>query len=139
MDRPPFKVIADSMLLDIARNLPEKDVDLISIGLSPRQIHLWGEDILTATKRGVGAPLVKREQTKRPSEAVIRRLEKLKAWRKKLAAEIKVESDIVLPKKFLGILSENPPKSLNELKSIMKDSPNRFRRYGDQIYRLIGG
>lgn len=139
MDRPPFKVIADSTLLDIARNLPEKDVDLISIGLSPRQIHLWGEDILTAIKRGVGAPLVKREQSKRPSEAVIRRLEKLKTWRKKAAAEIKVESDIVLPKKFLSILSENPPKSLNELKSIMKNSPNRFGMYGDQIYRLIGG
>jgi len=139
MDRPPFKVIADSTLLDIARNLPEKDVDLISIGLSPRQIHLWGEDILTAIKRGVGAPLVRREQAKRPSEAVVRRLEKLKTWRKKVAAEIKVESDVVLPKKFLGILAENPPKSLNELKSIMKDSPNRFGRYGDQIYRLIGG
>jgi len=139
MDRPPFKVMPDSMLLNIARNLPEKDVDLISIGLSPRQIHLWGEDILVAIKRGVDAPLVKREQAKRPSEAVIRRLEKLKTWRKKAAAEIKVESDIVLPKRFLSILSESPPKSLNELQSIMKDSPSRFGKYGGQIYRLIGG
>ena len=139
MDRPSFKVMSDSILLDIARNLPEKDVDLISIGLSPRQIRLWGDAILMAIKRGVDVPLVKREQTKRPSDAVIKRLEKLKTWRKKVAAEIKVESDIVLPKKFLSTLSENPPKSLGELKSIMKDSPNRFDKYGDQIYRLIGG
>jgi ribonuclease D len=139
MNRPSFKVMSDSVLLDIARNLPEKDVDLITIGLSPRQIRLWGDAILTATKRGADVPLVKREQAKRPNDAVIKRLEKLKTWRKKVAAEIKVESDIVLPKKFLSVLSENPPKSLNELKLVMKDSPNRFSKYGDQIYHLIGG
>jgi len=139
MDRPPFKVIADSMLLDIARNLPEKDVDLAAVGLSSRQINLWGRDILTATRRGVNAPLVHREQAKRPSDAVVRRLEKLKAWRKKVGEEMKVESDIILPKKIVGVLCENPPKALSELESVMKDSPNRFGRYGEQIYRLIGG
>jgi len=139
MDRPPFKVIADSVLLDIARNLPEKDVDLVAVGLSPRQINLWGRDILMATKRGVNAPLVMREQTKRPSDAVVKRLEKLKAWRKKLAAENKVESDIILPKKFLTVLAENPPKDLDDLMSIMQKSPTRFQQYGSIIYGLIGG
>ena len=52
MNRPPFKVLSDTMLLEIARNLPEKDVDLAGIGLSAKQIDLWGRDILTATKRG---------------------------------------------------------------------------------------
>jgi ribonuclease D len=138
MDRPPFKVVSDSMLLQIAHNLPEKDVDLAGIGLSPRQIRLWGGDILTATRRGLEAPLVKREQAKRPNDAVLRRLEKLKNWRKKVAEEMKVESDIVLPKVYMNTLAENPPKSPEELKSIMRESPTRFDRYGDQIFRLIG-
>ena len=56
-----------------------------------------------------------------------------------MAEEMKVESDIILPKSFLNILSEYPPKNLDELKSIMRDSPNRFATYGDQIYSLIGG
>ncbi len=139
MDRPSFKVIADSMLLDIARNLPEKDVDLAAVGLSPRQIRLWGDDILMAIRRGLNAPLVNREQAKRPSDAVIRRLEKLKVWRKKLAAEIKVDSDIILPKMYLNMLAENPPKDLKELESVMRESPTRFDKYGIQIYSLIGG
>jgi len=139
LDRPVFKVISDDILLDIARKLPEKDVDLAGIGLSTKQINLWGSDILKAMRRGVEAPLVKREQAKRPSDALLRRLEKLKVWRKKLAKEMSVESDIVLPKPYLNILAENPPKNLQELQVVMNQSPSRFEKYGTEIYRLIGG
>ena len=139
LDRPAFKVVSDDMLLDIARSLPEKDVDLAGIGLSLKQIHLWGRDILAAAKRGVDAPLVKREQPRRPSDAVLRRIEKLKNWRKNLAREQAVESDIILPKLYLGMLAENPPKSLKDLEQVMSNSPTRFALYGTQIYRLIGG
>ena len=38
MDRPPFKVIANHILLDIAKNIPEKDVDLAALGLSQNRI-----------------------------------------------------------------------------------------------------
>lgn len=138
LDRPIFKVIGDDMLLDIARKLPEKDVDLSGVGLSPKQIKLWGPEILVATRRGVEAPLVKREQPRRPSDAVLRRLEKLKIWRKKVARELSVESDVVLPKMYLGMLSENPPGSLKDLEIAMHRSPTRFQKYGAEIYRLIG-
>ena len=139
MNRPVFKVISDDMLLDIARSLPQKDVDLAGIGLSPKQIRLWGGDILSALKRGVEAPLVEREQAKRPNDATLRRLEKLKSWRKKVAQEFSVESDIILPKIYLNVLADKPPKSLHELELIMHDSPTRFDRYSAQIYRLLGG
>ncbi|HSO11790.1 MAG TPA: ribonuclease D [Anaerolineales bacterium] len=139
MDRPPFKVIPDSILLDIAKNIPEKDVDLAGIGLSPKQIQLWGGQILAATKRGAEIPLVKREQAERPKDAVLKRLDRLKMWRKKVAEEMKVESDIILPKNYLYMLAEHPPKDVEALKSAMSESPFRFDRYGDLIYRLIGG
>src|SRR5688572_775919 len=138
MNRPPFKVLSDSMLLEIARNLPEKEVDLGGIGLSAKQIDLWGRDILTATKRGIEAPLVKRGQARRPNDATLKRLDKLKTWRKKLAEQMGVESDIILPRIYLNTLAENPPKSIRELESIMADSPWRFSHYGTQIYGLLG-
>jgi len=139
MNRPPFKVIPDKVLLDIAQNLPEKDVDLAALGLSQKQIHLWGGQILAASRRGAANPLVRAEQAKRPKEAVIRRLDKLKAWRKKVAQEMKVESDIVLPKGLLNTLAEHPPKDMAELQSVMHESPFRFEKYGEQIYKLVGG
>lgn len=139
LDRPAFKVISDDMLLDIARNLPEKDVDLAGIGMSTRQIHLWGDQILSAMRRGLSAPLVKPEQPKRPNDAALKRLEKLKNWRKKIAKELSVESDIILPKVYLNKLAENPPRNLKELEKVMSKTPTRFAKYGTQIYNLIGG
>ena len=139
LDRPVFKVIGDDMLLDIARNVTEKDVDLAGIGLSPKQIKMWGDDILAATRRGAENPLVKREQARRPNDALLRRLEKLKVWRKKIAGEMSVESDIILPKFYLTLLAENPPKNIAELEKAMRKSPTRFQKYGAEIYRLIGG
>lgn len=139
MDRPSFKVIPDAVLLDIARNIPEKDVDLAGIGLSQKQIHLWGGQILAAARRGAAMPLVKREQTERPKDSVLKRLDKLKTWRRKVGEEMKVESDIVLPRNFLQTLAEQPPKDMEELKNVMSDSPYRFETYGSQIFKLLGG
>ena len=139
LDRPVFKVISDDILLDIARKLPEKDVDLAGIGLSTKQIQLWGRDILAATRRGVESPPVKREQAQRPSDALLKRLEKLKVWRKKVAKEMSVESDIILPKTLVNSLAEKPPKNLQELETALSGTPTRFGKYGVELYRLIGG
>jgi ribonuclease D len=139
MDRPPFKVVDDDTLLAIVRNPPEKDVDLAAIGLTPKQIRLWGDEILAAVKRGNEAPLVEREHVRRPSDAMLRRLEKLKNWRKTRAKELGVESDVVLPKVYLNSLAENPPRGLEDLRSILVDSPWRYQQYGAQLLKLLGG
>jgi ribonuclease D len=139
MDRPPFKVVDDDTLLAIARNVPEKDVDLAGIGMTPKQIRLWGHDILSAVKRGVTAPLVVREQIRRPNDAILRRLEKLKNWRKTMAKEAGVESDVILPKVYLNPLAESAPKSIEDIRSILADSPWRSQQYGAQILKILGG
>jgi ribonuclease D len=100
---------------------------------------LWGEEILVAVKRGIEAPLVEREQVRRPSDAMLRRLEKLKNWRKTKAKELGVESDVVLPKVYLNSLAENPPKNLDDLKSLLVDSPWRFQQYAAQLLKIVGG
>lgn len=139
MDRPPFKVLDDDMLLSIARNVPEKDVDLAGIGLSAKQIRLWGSEILAAARRGVESPLITREQIRRPNEPMLRRLEKLKNWRKTLAKDMGVESDVILPKVYLNPLAENPPRTIEDLKLILGDSSWRFHQYGTQILKILGG
>jgi hypothetical protein len=40
---------------------------------------------------------------------------------------------------YLNKLAEHPPRSLQELETIMRESPTRFSNYGEQIYRLLGG
>jgi ribonuclease D len=138
LDRPVFKVVDDDTLLAMARSQPAHKVDLAAMGLSSKQIKLWGDDLLEAIVRGVNAPFVKREPPKVPNDAVLRRLEKLKAWRKKVAEKLEVEPDIVLPKRHLSVLSETPPSSEGDLESIMVDSPTRFSVYGGQLLKLVG-
>ena len=138
LNRPTFKVISDDILLAMARKLPANGEALIEIGLSPKQVRLWGNGLLTAIARGSEAPLMKREQAQRPSDAILKRLDRLKTWRKNAAQKMNVESDIVLPKRYLNTLAENPPKNLHELESVMFNSPWRFRQYGTQILSLLG-
>ncbi|MBL8090061.1 MAG: ribonuclease D [Anaerolineales bacterium] len=138
LNRPPYKVVMDDVFIALAKNPPEKKVDLSAAGLSEKQIRLWGDMILGAIKHGSESPLVVRKQAERKQDAVLRRLEKIKVWRKNLGLEMKVESDIILPKPYLSLLSENPPKSLEDLSLLMKDSPARFEKFGEQILKALG-
>lgn len=138
LDRPPYKVVMDDVLILLAKNPPEAKVDLSAAGLSEKQIRLWGDMVLSAIKHGSEAPLVERKQAERKNDAVLRRLEKLKVWRKKIGIDLKVESDIILPKPYLAVLSETPPKDMAELEVLMKDAPARFEQFGAQILKTLG-
>ncbi|MCB9110980.1 MAG: ribonuclease D [Anaerolineales bacterium] len=138
LDRPPYKVVMDDILITLAKNPPEAKVDLSAAGLSEKQIRLWGDMILGSIRHGMGAQLVERRQPERKEDAVLRRLEKLKVWRKKIGVDMKVESDIILPKHYLAILSENPPRNLMDLELLMKDAPARYEKFGTQILKTLG-
>jgi ribonuclease D len=136
MDRPPFKVLEDDRLLAIARAAPSSLDELKEAGLTPKQLQYWGEPILEAVGRGQTNPPVKRVVPQRPDDAYLKRLEKLKAWRKKAAAEMDVESDVVLPRPLLLALAERGP---GDVSLIMESSPWRMQHFGEQILKALGG
>ncbi|HQX02249.1 MAG TPA: HRDC domain-containing protein, partial [Anaerolineales bacterium] len=138
LNRPPYKVIMDDVFVLMSKNPPENKVDLSAMGLSEKQIGLWGDSVLAAVRRGIDAPLVERKQAEAKNDAVLRRLEKLKLWRKNIGLEMGVESDIILPKPYLSALAENPPMNTDELAHVMKDSPSRVEKYGAQILKILG-
>jgi ribonuclease D len=139
LNRPPYKVVMDETFIQMSKNPPLQKVDLSAAGLSEKQIRLWGDALLSAIRHGEQAPLVTPKRVERKSDAVIRRLEKLKAWRKGLGQEMKVESDVILPKPYLSMLSETPPQTMEELADLMKDTPSRVERFGPQIFKILGG
>jgi len=134
LDRPPFKVLDDDRLVDIARAQPGTLAELADLSLSARQLDRWGGDILEAVRIGAVAPLVERMPAKHPNGTFLKRLDKLKAWRKKAAAEMDVESDVVLPRDLLLALAEAGP---NEMQSIMHVSPWRLQHFGHQIAKVL--
>jgi ribonuclease D len=138
LNRPLYKVIMDDTLIMLAKNLVQQKVDLSAAGMSEKQIHLWGDGVLAAIRRGMDSPLVERKQVEARNDAFLRRLEKLKVWRKNLGLEMGVESDVILPKPYLSALAENPPKNADELAIMMKDTPSRVKKYGVQILKVLG-
>ena len=139
LNRPLYKVIMDDTLITLAKNLAQQKVDLSAAGMSEKQIHLWGDGVLAAIRRGMDSPLVERRQVEARNDAFLRRMEKLKVWRKNLGLEMGVESDVILPKPYLSALAENPPKNADELAIVMKDTPSRVEKYGMQILKVLGG
>ncbi|GAB4503019.1 MAG: ribonuclease D [Anaerolineales bacterium] len=139
LDRPPFKVMGDRQLFDIARVPPQHPDELLGLGLSPRQVMRWGRDILEAVQKGQTAPLVKPQQAPCPSEAYLSRLEGLKSWRKSAARKMGVESDVVLPRWLMELLAERGPQNMEKLADSMSDSPWRMAHFGPQILQAMKG
>lgn len=137
MDRPTFKVIDDRRLADIASAIPRTTEELSTL-LSENQRHRFGTDILRAVNRGLNAPAVTRpSRAARPNQAFLVRLDKLSEWRKKTAAKMEIESDLVLPKNWMHVIAEKPPKDIQELAELMPGSPWRIEQFGDEILRLV--
>jgi ribonuclease D len=136
LDRPPFKVLDDDSLVAIAKARPATVEELAETGLTSKQMQYWGTLFLEAVGRGVDSPLVKRVVTQRPDEKFLKRLDKLKSWRKKAAEEMDVESDVVLPRSLVLALAESGPQGL---RSVMECSPWRLERFGPQIFEVLQG
>jgi ribonuclease D len=139
LDRPPFKVLSDQQLFDIAHLPPQYLDELFGLGLSSRQVLRWGKAILQAVQRGQRAALVKPQQAARPSDAYLMRLEALKAWRKKFAANMGVESDVVLPRPLMEMLAEEGPRDMKRLGDLLARSPWRMAHFGAQILQALRG
>lgn len=139
LNRPPFKVIEDDKLIAIARTEAATREQLSAAGLSEKQIRIWGEPVLAAVRRGVAAPPVKRKPIQRQNEAVLLRLDKLKTWRKSVAQQMGVESDVILPKPYVQLLAEHAPHTAPDLEMLMALSPWRYQQFGGQILKVLGG
>jgi ribonuclease D len=138
-NRPPFKVIDDQRLIGVVLADARTPANLSSIGLTARQIQAYGSGILKAADRGRRAPLVTRPRAIRPSQAYLGRLNALAEWRKKAGDEIKLDSDIILPRAWMQHIAEQNPKNPAELAAWMPNSPWRLEKYGIEILKALAG
>ncbi len=133
LDRPLFKVMNDDKLAAIAQARPSNLKHLSALGLSGREIQRWGPSLLAAVRRGKERPLVTRQPSEHPDAARLKRLERLRAWRKKVAAQMDVESDVVLPRFLMLALAERPA----EWRKTLECSPWRLEHFGEQISSVL--
>jgi ribonuclease D len=138
MDRPLFKVIGDQTLYAIACNCPDDLDELGQLeGMSYKQVRRHGKALLAAVQRGLRSDPVTPPRHHRPSERYLARFEALRSWRKMVAHEMGVTSDVVLPRDLLNEIATQNPKRETELADVMELVPWRMENFGDEILGVL--
>jgi ribonuclease D len=139
-DVPPFKVMGEPTLLELARHAPRSTEGLHTItGMTPPQIGRHGRHLLHAIEQGLQAPGLRPPRNEREPDEVRDRYDLLHTWRKNRAKVRGVESDVILPRTVLRELSRNPPRSHEDLTQVVDFGPRRREMYGGEILALLTG
>jgi ribonuclease D len=138
-DQPLFKIFSDRTLLEIAQRSPVEMAELAAIhGMSKGQIRRYGRQLLEVIRTSMHhKPPVLPQRTKRASDSVMNRYEKLHTWRKNRARARGVESDVIISRNALWELAHINPKTDEELNQLESIGAWRCETYGLEILRVL--
>ncbi|MFN8484614.1 MAG: ribonuclease D [Anaerolineae bacterium] len=139
-DRPPFKVLSDSILIRLAQAQPHSLDELRRAEiLTPYLLRRYGQGVLAAVRAGQSAPIPQRQRDHdRPDEETQGRFEALRVWRKATGAERGVDPDVILSNAALWALARRAPATLAALQALDVMTDYKSRVYGEQIIAVLG-
>jgi ribonuclease D len=106
-------------------------------GMSRKQIRRHGDALLQAVQRGLQSEPVNPPRHPRPNEKYLARVEALRSWRKMVAHEMGVKSDVILPRDLLNELASQNPHREKELADVLEQVPWRMENFGDEILSVL--
>ena len=134
VDRPPFKVLGNRTLLEIAERVPKKLSSLSSIkGITELLIRRMGRDLLDAvstgskTEHGPIPKLYGNNGRRRIDRHAERRLVVLKKWRGPLADKLSMDPGVLCPNSALEAVACGDPQTVEDLAE-MPELKGWFRR-----------
>jgi len=122
-DRPPFKIIAAEILVQLAAEPPETVEEVArALGNHPR-LDREAESVFAAIERGRQLPeheLPEREKSARPlpTAAERRRMEALRGWRDDEAEQARLDASVVLSQRLIERVAAAAPRTLAELAAV---------------------
>jgi ribonuclease D len=149
-NRPPFKVLNNRTLVDLAERRPWNMDGLRQVrGISPRVARKVGKGLLAAIRRGATQPLSWHDRPRnanhtkgnahgRPSPACRARFDALRAWRNAAAETRKVEPDIVLANHTLWDVAHRNPQRVTDLADDDVLAPWQVEEFGDDLLKVLG-
>jgi ribonuclease D len=143
MDVPPFKVMNNSVLLDLAQSPPRAARDLFHRpGISHRVARKFASEIFHAIESARAQDpsfleIPVRNHWKPPVVPERIRLENLKRWRQEKARELGIHVGVVFPGSFLETLAACPPADLTALEKIYGIRRWRCAAFGSEILELL--
>jgi ribonuclease D len=141
-DTPPFKILGNEALLRLADLRPRDPAGLQAVpGVWPRLSRQAGA-LLAAVRRAEELPeseLPRLARSPRPvvPDAVLRRVERLKAWRTRKAAELAVDVSVVLPQRLIDRLAESAPSDAAALSAVEGLRRWRVEAFGGELLAAV--
>lgn len=141
IDRPPFKVMNDSVLVQLAKEQPQSEKTLYEIkGLGTKLLEHDAQHILGAIHDGrTASPPQYHSNHHRPDDDTITRYEALRQWRNTLAAERGVEPDVIISNSTLMDIARRNPKTLSTLTKMGVLGNWQFETYGQTLLNVLKG
>ncbi|MBX3010864.1 MAG: HRDC domain-containing protein [Caldilineaceae bacterium] len=143
LDWPPFKVMTDAQLAQLAIAQPLTTEGLASLpGFSSKIAKQYGRSLLQTIGQGQQQPLPELpEATLRPEQLVAKpiqnRYEALRHWRTEEAEKRGVQPDIVFTNSTLLTIAQAVPQSEAEMLTIPTVGPWKARTYGPAILATL--
>ena len=136
---PVFKVISNSTMLQVASKMPRNRKELRSIqGISPRILDRFGAIFLDCVEEGrEQKPPKPPKRGPRKAPEVVERFERLSQWRKEMAQERGVESDVIISRDAMWAIANENPSSIADFSAITSIGPHRIEKYGARILAEI--
>ncbi len=139
LDRPPFKVLGNRTLLEIAERKPRKLADLGEIkGITDLLMRRIGRDVMAAVRTGRRTehgpipklPSTGRRRMDRPAE---RRMVLLKAWRARRAKELELDPGVLCPNASLEAIAWRAPRHARDLEELPELKQWFRREFGSEV------
>jgi ribonuclease D len=137
-NRPPFKVLGDKTLRSLAQLAPHRLEQLYDVeGMTAGQVRRYGAAVLGAIAQGERDPIPTPPRRSAPDPAVLDRYERLRAWRKQVAARRGVEPDVIVGNAVLMELAHKHPHTFAELPTMPWFGPWRKKTYGQALMDVL--
>jgi ribonuclease D len=142
-NRPPFKIVGDAALIELAKQMPADRAALRFIpDLGPNQIERFGALLLRTIQEGQQHPQPHPpEYEARPEltldKAALARFDALRKWRSETALHRDVTPDIVLPNSTLLTIAQRNPTNEAELAAITEIGAWKVQAYGAAILAML--
>ena len=143
LDRPPFKIIGNRALLDIAEANPSDLEALAKVkGVSGFLLRRMGKQFFTAVQKGNEkdhGPIPKRVSSgrRRMDRQMEHRLVKLKKWRIQRAEETALDPGILCPNSCLEAIAFQGPKRVTDLKELDEVKTWFRKEFGREVVDLM--
>jgi ribonuclease D len=144
-DLPPFKILGNAPIMEIAERKPVTERDLGRIkGLSARQVRMLGRSILKKTDESITLPenelpAFPRNTGQRISAKVSKKVKALKVWREQRAKEMSIDPSLVCTNAQIQSLALAYPKRRKDLEGIDTIRAWQRRLFGSEICYLLKG